>query len=150
MTTVQSGTPPHNMRPPSTGERRYWYTRARSSEEARASIRLAARTCFFLGALFVPLSFFADWMLLVGCAAYVAIGLALRCFNSRIAASLLFAQGILCVVITVANLATGMAIGGVYSSLFLLWASLRAVDAAFQLHGVFARKAPTCVTNSSK
>jgi len=126
-----------------------WFSKMKSREDALEIAKGAATGFFVVAAIQGALSFVVGFSILFDAVVYAAGGFFVRRFHSRVAAVVLFLVALVAVGVTLANKA-GANLGGgnnIFLALIVLWASVRAVEATFKLHGRFA--AATSATEPS-
>lgn len=122
-----------------------WFEKITTRDIALLAIRDASRAFFVVAALQFFAAFVLGLTLLFDAAVLAVGGVVLLKYNSRVAAVILLLLTTAQTIMTVANLmGLGNAGGGnVVLAVIVLWAAVRATEAAFKLNGRFARQAPT-------
>jgi hypothetical protein len=116
------------------------FAKITNREDAIKVVKDSSVAFFAVAAIKAGLSFLVGLSILIDAAIYVVAAFFLRRYNSRTAAIALLALATISAGVTFANKAGANLSGGnnIILALIVLWASIRAVQATFMIHGKFA------------
>lgn len=103
-------------------------------------LRDTSKVFFLIAGLQAILSYWVGFGVLVDASIFAIGAFFLLRFNNRAAAVVLFLLALLSTAVTIAN-RSGANLGGgnnIILAVIILWAGIRAVEAAFKLHGRFS------------
>ena len=121
-------------------KKKRWFAKIESREDALKVVKEASAVFFVMAAIQTAWVFIVDSNVPLDAAIYAACGFFLRRSNSRVAAVILLILAVVATLVTFTNYA-GAALGGgqnIAVALVVLGAAVRAVEAAFKLHGRYA------------
>ena len=115
------------------------FTKIKNKDDALKIIKDSSIVFFFVAALQAGLGFFIAPSLIIDGILYAILAAILLKWKSRIAAVFLLLLGSAALVMTVLNKIGVTAEGGnnIILAIIIFWVAIRAVEAAFKLHGKF-------------
>ena len=126
-------------------KKRGLFSKIENREDALKVVKDTSMAFFVFAALQAAASFWVGFSGLIDVVVYVVCGFFLRRASSRVAAVILLLLAGGGAAVTFLNRAGANLSGGtnIFLSLFILWVAIRAVEATFKLHGIFAAETDT-------